>query len=508
MVTQSSIVLVTVDCLRADHVGFMGYERPTTPFLDSLASESDVFPTAIIAGAPTYYSLPAILASRYPLALGRDVIGIAPGEPTLASVLKNAGYATAGFSAANPYISLRFGYSQGFDTFRDFLDAEPGPIFDERESVPAGKGIVGRLNRKLQKINSLLGPLGIVYDELYFQYCQRVTPTPDSFDSLRRFPAADAIVDHARTWLASIGGAPFFLWLHLMDPHAPYYPTETGLELMGHGPVTPFRARYLNSYWNRSDLGERGLLRHRERIIALYDAGIRWVDTQMARLVEAIRKLGQWDQCVFAFTADHGEEFLDHGGRFHPPMGLMEELIHVPLLVRASGKEKKEMAKMPFSLLHLGPTLLDAAQVPVPAAFQGRSYRPEMQGTDSGTVAISECVSGCINPFRSENRLGPRVLSVREARFKLVLHFDPAADQLYDLESDPGEHAPLAPHVQKPVRRRLLEAAHEHLRRSIQQRTRHQRARVQARLRDLQLEWQAPAAKVSPAASQLTAGHR
>ncbi len=118
---RKSILLVTVDCLRADHVGFMGYPRPTTPFLDSLAAESFVVPNAIVAGAPTYYSLPAILASRYPLALGRDVLGIAPDEPTLASVLKDAGYATAAFAAGNPYISSRFGYEQGFETFRDYL---------------------------------------------------------------------------------------------------------------------------------------------------------------------------------------------------------------------------------------------------------------------------------------------------------------------------------------------------------------------------------------------------
>ena len=72
---RPSLVLITVDCLRADHVGFMGYPRPTTPFLDTLANESVVVSTAIVAGAPTYYSFPAIFASRYPLDLGRDVVG-------------------------------------------------------------------------------------------------------------------------------------------------------------------------------------------------------------------------------------------------------------------------------------------------------------------------------------------------------------------------------------------------------------------------------------------------
>ena len=128
---QKSIILVTVDCLRADHVGFMGYHRPTTPFLDSLAGQSFVVPAAIVAGAPTYYSFPAVFASRYPLALGRDVLGLAPEEPSLTLVLKSAGYATASIGAANPYISSRFGYQEGFDTFRDFLEEEQIPLPEE-----------------------------------------------------------------------------------------------------------------------------------------------------------------------------------------------------------------------------------------------------------------------------------------------------------------------------------------------------------------------------------------
>src|SRR5262249_6807487 len=103
----------------------MGYTRPTSPFLDRLAAESFVFPRAIATGAPTYYSFPGILASRYPLSLGRDLVGIAPGEPTLATVLNDAGYRTAAFVAANPYLSARFGYRQGFEMFEDFLSTPP-----------------------------------------------------------------------------------------------------------------------------------------------------------------------------------------------------------------------------------------------------------------------------------------------------------------------------------------------------------------------------------------------
>lgn len=487
---QKSILLVTVDCLRADHVGFMGYPSATTPFLDSLAAEAFVVPAAVVAGAPTYYSLPAILASRYPLALGRDVLGIAPGEATLASGLKQAGYATAAFSAANPYISSRFGYDRGFDKFCDFLEGEAAPPPEETANVGT-KGWTRRLNQSLQKSRSSLGSLGVIYDELYFQYCQRVTPLPDSLDALRRFPAADMIVDRACSWLTSIGDAPFFLWLHLMDPHSPYYPKAESLSLLEHDPITPFRARYVNSYWNRSDLGTERLSRRRGDVLALYDAGIRWVDMQLARLIDSLRNSNRWSQCILAVTADHGEEFLEHGGRYHPPSRLMEELIHVPLMVRVPGSANKPLTAAPFSLLDLAPTLLDAAGVPVPSSFRGESRWPQIRaGLDYDATAVTECVSGCTNPFHREDRFGPRVVSVRERRFKLVLHFDRLAEYLYDLEADPGEQAPLARTAQKPVRRHLLERAREHLRGCIREQERDVQNRIRARMRDLRLEWE------------------
>jgi len=495
--TPKSILLVTVDCLRADHVGFLGYPRPTTPFFDSLAGESFVFPAAIVAGAPTYYSLPAMLASRYPLALGRDVVGIAPDEPTLASALKQAGYATAAFAAANPYISSRFGYQRGFDTFQDFLENDflkndlpnekSTPLIGHAASNISSGGWPSRINRVFQRVRPALGPLGVIYDELYFRYCQRVTPLAASLDGLRRFPSADVIIDAASRWLDSIANAPFFLWLHLMDPHSPYYPKEKALALMATGEITPGDARYRNSCWNRADLGPRRLARHRDAIIELYDAGIRWPDAQLARLAERLRGSGRWDNCIFAFTADHGEEFLDHDGRYHAPSRLTEELVHVPLLLRVPGTAKKELSQSPFSLLHLAPTLLDAAGISVPPSFRGTSHWLQIrEGMAGETIAISECVEGCTNPMRSDSRLGPRILSVREKRYKLVLHFDPLRESLYDLEADPGEHAALPDSAQKPVRRRLLELAREHLRVIADERD--SQTRVRTRLRELRLD--------------------
>lgn len=490
MKSPRSLVLITVDCFRADHAGFLGYPRPTTPFLDSFAAGCLKFSNAIVAGAPTYFSFPAVMASRYPLGLGRDVAGLAPGEPTIASALNGAGHATAAFLAANPYLSPRFGYDAGFGVFKDFLDFDTTPVTGKPDGRNAGA--LRRWNQRLAKVSRVLGPVGPLYDELYFQYCQRVASWPaPSLNQLRRFPAADVVVDHARDWLTGIKGQPFFLWLHLMDPHSPYYPRREALEMMEQDSLDASRARYLNSYWNRSDLGATRLWRHRRDVMALYDAGIRWVDAQVARLVDTLRDLGVWENCVMALTADHGEEFLDHGGRYHPPSRVSEELVRVPLLLRAAGLPGGSV-NAPFSLLHLAPTLLDLVEVPVPGSFRGRSHAAlfDTGGSERNSAkndAVIECIAGCTNPFVVEDRLQARLLAVREARYKMVLDFHSAQEheQLYDLDGDPGELRPLPPGAEKPVRRRLLNRARQHISDSVQ--SRDAEYRVAARLRDLRL---------------------
>jgi len=490
-VTQGtrSLVLITVDCLRADHCGLYGYSRPTTPFLDSLASESFVVPQAIVAGAPTYYSFPAILASRMPLALGRDVIGLAPGETTLATVLRESGYATGAFSAGNPYVSPRFGYDQGFDVFRDFLDFEVQTTQNTvSPETPPGASARGKLNRAIKSFAGGLGLSGL-YNELYFQYCMKIAPAVYSVDALRRFPAADILVEQAQSWLASVGQRPFFLWLHLMDPHSPYYPpNEAFRELTGRD-IESGRARYLNEYWNRSDLTSSGLSGKRDEVVQLYDAGIRWVDRQIARLVDSLRQKSLWDDCVFALTADHGEEFLEHGGRYHAPVHLSEEIVHVPLLIRVPGERGVKVPASPMSHLHLAPTLLEIMGVQVSSAFQGRSLWTNLQrGIAWADPAIIECAYGCTSPFRAKSRSASRLLGVRDARFKLVMRIEPGAvEEVYDLEADPAETRPSTDGPALETRKRLLQAAREHMERTVS--ARDPVMWLQAWLRDLRLEW-------------------
>jgi len=481
---QKSLVLVTVDCLRADHTGFMGYARPTTPFLDSLAAESFVFPRAISTGAPTYYSLPGIMASRFPLALGREVTGIAPGEQTMATVLREAGYRTGAFVAANPYLSARFGYEQGFEVFEDFLGNNER--FSKADEAPPVRRTRTRLNEQIAKVMHTGGRLGRWYDDLYFEYCQRVAARGSvSWESLRRFPAADVLVMQACEWLASVGDQSFFLWLHFMDPHAPYYPSADALKAMG-ADIAPAHGRYVNAFWNRSDLSAERRRRYRDDVVLLHDAGIRWVDTQIGRLVECLQNSRQWESSVLALTADHGEEFLDHGGCFHAPSHGYQELLRVPLMVRVPGGEKRPLSKSPFSQIHLMPTVLEAMGVEPPSECEGRSYWKEVQAGGEWGPAISESVGGCTNPMMAEKRLHGRVLVVQDQRYKLIVDFDHAEELLFDLDSDPAELRPLAPGTETAARARLLRTALQHLSRSS---CGSKELAVRARVHELRLEW-------------------
>lgn len=485
-VAPRSLVLITVDCLRADRVATSDRQTSITPFLDSLAAGSFVFRNAYASGIPTYYSLPAVMASRYPLALGRDLIGIAPGESTIATELKECGFKSAAFVAGNPYLCAEHGYDSGFDLFRNFFSTDEIEFADNNDCPPQ-TSFRSRANRLLSTACHSLPALGAAYDEIYFQYCQRSIVNDDSsLDNLRRFPSADVIVDCAIAWLQRNSATPFFLWLHLMDPHAPYYPKAEALQEMGSG-LDSSAARRLNSFWAREGLSSRRLHKNRESVQALYDAGIFWADRQIGRLANRLVELNLWDGCVLAVTADHGEEFLDHGGKFHPPVSLHEELIRVPLLLRVPGYPQGREVKCPIGLIDLAPTFFDAIDIPSPASFRGRSCWENLKN-DQGWEwpVITECAYGCTNPFRTETRLSSRLLAVRKGEYKLVMNFAAGSDQLFKVNGDLGEEGPL-PSGETGARKLLLEYAKKHVAESF--RARNSDLRFAAVLREFRSKW-------------------
>jgi arylsulfatase A-like enzyme len=330
----------------------------------------------------------------------------------------------------------------------------------------------------------MIAPLGSAYDEFYFQYCNPPGAS-EPLDSLRQFPSADVVVDQALPWIRQNSAQPFFLWLHLMDPHAPYFPKPEAWEWMGQPESDAAGAQYVNAYWKRQDLSVERLSAKRAQVVALYDAGIRWADAQIRRLSEQLVELNLWDKCALAITADHGEEFLEHGGRFHAPVKLSQELVHVPLLIRVPGVPGRKVEPA-TSLIDLAPTLLDALDIPAPADFHGRScWKHMLKGGDWTWPTVTECVYGCTNPFHPENRLGSRLLAIRRGDHKLVIDFTSGRDQLFDLAEDPHEKSPLL--LDNPIRKDLLQCARKHLAESHKSRDFDRRNASQ--LRDLRIEW-------------------
>src|SRR5207248_1377641 len=143
---------------------------------------------------------------------------------------------------------------------------------------------------------------------------------------------------------------------------------------------------------------------YRDEIVMLHDAGIRRVDGQVSRLVATLQRLSLWESAVFVLTADHGEEFLDHGGRFHLPSRAYQELMHVPLILRVPGTDKVSLSTAPFSQIHLAPTLLEAIGTESPEEFEGISYWGNIEHGGRWETAVSESVGQCTNPMEQENR--------------------------------------------------------------------------------------------------------
>jgi arylsulfatase A-like enzyme len=170
-------------------------------------------------------------------------------------------------------------------------------------------------------------------------------------------------------------------------------------------------------------------------------------------------------------TADHGEEFLEHGNRYHSPVGLPEHLIRVPLLIYGPSASNGRTITGLFSMIHLAPTLLEAVGVESPSSFQGSTcWSQILSGELPENPAIVECVAGCNNPLSITDRLQPRLLAVRNRDYKLVIRFEDHSEDLYCLKDDPLEQHPLPVNVGTNERRHLWNLAGKHVRESRERR--------------------------------------
>ena len=357
-----NIVLITLDTTRADRMGFLGSERGLTPNLDALAGQSLVFAHAYAQVPLTTPSHAVVLTGTYPQFNHVNYMGdiLSNSQPYLPDILHKNGYKTAAFVGAlvlDPK-KLAPGFERGFD------------IYD------AGFHRRG-------------------HDE-------------DHYHSLERRGAE--VVSRALAWLGKQRGGPFFLWVHLYDPHDPYSPPE------------PYKTRY-----------------QREP----YDGEIAYTDAVVARLFAALRTRGLWDSALIAVMADHGEAFGEHGENHHG-IFLYDETIHVPLLVKIPGQHATTKVSTQVGLVDVAPTILQAAQLPIPAAMQGES----LLRFAGPAPAKSTNDSNAPPPVYSESSYGRLSFGwskLQALRIGKYLYVEAPQRELYDQSVDAAAAHNLAP---------------------------------------------------------------
>jgi arylsulfatase A-like enzyme len=388
-----NVMLVVVDTLRADHLGIYGAERATSPAIDAFAADAYVFDRAYAAAPWTQASIATLLTGLYPSRHGLTRIAQLPDElDTLAERLSRRGFRTAAV-VSHALLARRYGFDQGFDEYAVAAAARSHRI--------ASTGHVTRLAKDL---------------------------------------LARAKTHHE----------PFFLFVHYFDPHYNYlahpewgFAPESAGRLRGGEDIEVLRAM-------EADLSKPEL----DFIRDLYDEEIRHTDEGIGQLLEALRAHGFDDDTLVMLTADHGEEFLDHGALGHAHT-LYDELVRVPLLIRPpGGTGRPHRIEAPVSLTSITPTVLEfvaagawtreAAGVLARESFDGGSLLPVMR---SGRRDARSAVYLETDFVPLSSRSTARSASQKgliEGRHKLVRDDRSGAVELYDLIADPDERQNLA----------------------------------------------------------------
>jgi arylsulfatase A-like enzyme/Tfp pilus assembly protein PilF len=359
-----NVLLVTIDTLRADALGAYGDSRAETPWIDRLARGGVRFARAHAHNVVTLPSHSNILSGRHPFAHGvRDNAGFRfpRGTETLATILKRNGYRTAAFVSAFT-LDSRFGLDAGFDVYDD--------AFAERD-------------------------------------------TPTAFALPER--SGVETVAAARRWLAEAGPGPYFCWVHLYDPHAPYEPPE------------PFASRFPDDP---------------------YRGEVAAADAALGALVEGALEAGKDGRTLVVLTCDHGESLGEHGERTHGIFAY-EATLHVPLIVFAPRLLEPRVVEDEVGHVDVLPTVLDALGLPPPAGLRGRSLLPLADGRSARrSPTYFEALSG------QTTRGWAPLHGVTAGGWKYV---DLPLPELYDLGADPREERNLV--ATRPAELERLRAA-------------------------------------------------
>ncbi len=401
-----NLILITIDCLRYDHLGCYGYHRDTSPNIDALAARGVKFLQAVSNGGHTPTAFPAILASELPPLQQPSVGDLLQTKVMLAEKLKEAGYSTAAFHS-NPYLSRLHGYDRGFDIFDDSLNNVN--FRGVRLRLRAWFSPDTLIGRTRDKVGKILRPV-----------MQHVGE--------RAIVSAEELTSKAISWIET-HKKNYFLWLHYMDVHPPYLPASKYARYFCEQPIE--RREMYTLYCKM--ISEPGQLSFSEveTIIGLYDAEVRYVDKFVGLLLD---ELGNYSPDTFIIvTADHGDEFGEHGKFGHH--SVYDGILRVPLMITGPGIEGNTAVKQQVSLINLAPTILQLVGINSPRSFHGKSLIPGI-GVEKGKEGT---ISAIIHP-----ELGRRNIAYRIPGWKYICteSLDDGCllgEEVYDLRSDSGE---------------------------------------------------------------------
>lgn len=399
---MKDVLLITIDSLRADHISGQGYNRETTPVIDEFAASGHTFTQAFAHACSTRPSFPSILSSSHALMHGGFEM-MTDNRTMVAEVFDDADYYTGGFHS-NLYLSADFGYDRGFDTF---YDSKTDPSFTARIR---------------QLVKDTLDDEGFLYKFL-----------ASAFDTAERkaginvgsaYDTATEITDRALKFVDSkAADSPRFLWVHYMDVHHPYVPPAEYQQLFRDVPISESRSIKLRR--KMIEEPQKVTDSELEDIIDLYDAEIRYTDDEIGRLINHITEA--WGgEPVTIITADHGEEFLEHG-QFSHYTHFHDEVMQVPLFLGGvpGNGEYDEIV----GLQDVPATLIDYAGLSKPETFQGWSLRRIIENNQWPR----KHVIGDWSDREGEDRFG-----YRDSEWKFVRR--DSGEELYYLPEDPGEH--------------------------------------------------------------------
>lgn len=424
----SNVLFIIINSVRADHLSLYGYPRMTAPNITAFATEGVVFSNAIAQGTWTKPAIASLLTSLPISKHGVTGLGdvLRGGVKLIPERLQEKGYRTACISA-NEWISPPFGFGRGI----------------EYMSVSSkGKLIQLALGRIITTL-CLRSPA-------LFPLCKACGSADRFLEGDASRPAArtaEDLTEEAIRWAEEHREEPFFLYLHYNDPHFPYEPPppygRTFLKQQKSIRAMPPICDGLEPLDRCTELSKE----EREELVGLYDGSIQYVDHWIGRLLNALKAMDLYEKTLIVLTADHGQEFYEHGGWGHGN-SLFEETIRVPLVVKfPGGSYKGRYVEAPVGHVDIGPAVLEVLGLEARESGEGSVLVKLASGDDS--TGFENYVISEIDPL--DGRYG---VALRGERYKLIVLWSRSEKftYLYDLVEDPREERDVGREHQEIVR--------------------------------------------------------